>query len=148
MSHFREHARVAITFPSTGCTKQSFADDCDINQIMRHWRNSGQIVHINETPPTYGDFSNVDDYQAACDSVILAQEEFDNLPAVVRDRMNNDPGRLIAFLSDPKNLEEATSLGLIEKTVPTPAPSGEKAVQADSPPTPPEPVTGSVSGGE
>lgn len=142
------HERVQVTFdPTKGRTKASFASDCDINQIMRHWRNSSQITHINETPPTYGDFSNVDDYMSAQQSVINAQADFDNLSAAIRDRMHNDPATLIRFMSDPKNHDEAVSLGLITSPPSEPG-EGVQPTPAAPEGSPPEPVTGSVSGGE
>lgn len=44
-----------------------------------------------------------------------AQQNFMLLPAEIRERFNNDPGRLIAFLEDDRNKNEAIKLGIVNK---------------------------------
>ena len=70
-------------------------------------------VPENPDEMTYGDFTDVVDYETALQRVITAQESFDALPARVRDRFENDPANLIEFLNDESNRDEALSLGLI-----------------------------------
>jgi len=139
--------RVSLKFPFPGRTKQSFRDECDINKIMLKWVATGQLPATNLGTPRYGDFTNSGDYQDACNGVIAANEAFARLPAKTRDRMNNSPARLLEFLADPDNKEEAENLGLIPKArpkatkavaepakpVPTPAPAGPQPA-----PAPPE----------
>ena len=96
--------------------------------ICRHWNRTGHLLHKNEAQPRYGDFSTVDDFQAAQNIVIQANEAFLALPAAVRDRMHNSPAELLRFVADADNLEEAIELGLVDKPEETPAP-----------PAPPEP---------
>lgn len=119
-------------------TKQSFADECNINKIMKQYERTGLITHENSMHPVYGDFSNVDDYQTSMNKVIAAQDDFDNLSARVRKRFGHDPAELIEFMADEKNLDEAISLGLVPKPkgYRTPSPSAEPAQAAagDSPP--------------
>lgn len=85
--------------------------------------------------PMYGDFSSVEDYQAAVNSVMQAQDQFMALPAQIRKRFDNDPAQLIAFMNDPGNASEAIELGLIEEPA-----SGEKAapVASEAASEPPE----------
>ena len=70
-------------------------------------------VPENPNEMTYGDFTNVIDYETALQRVITAQESFDSLPAKLRDRFQNDPANLIEFLNDESNRDEAVKLGLI-----------------------------------
>ncbi|QKI28939.1 VP3 [Kummerowia striata gokushovirus] len=136
--------------PDTGeelqsLTKQSFRDECDINNIMRRYEATGTIDHINRRQPQYGDFSDVSSYQEAIDIVTRAEELFSELPARVRDRFNNDPNNLLEFMADPNNKDEAMELGLIAKPVepanspaPVPAPSAPAPAPAPSS-SPPQP---------
>ena len=48
----------------------------------------------------------------------INQKAFDALPAELRERFENDPGKFVEFCLDPKNKDEAVELGL---AVPSPA---------------------------
>lgn len=127
-------------------TIQSDAQETDINFIVAKYNRTGQITHIANAMPQYGDFTNVGDYKEALDQVNAAQQQFMDLPSETRTRFNNDPGELIDFMSDPANTEEAIELGLAEANdVPIPQPPATPP--ATPPETPPEtpPVTPPVT---
>lgn len=92
--------------------KQSFAEEADINTIVRRFKISGELP-VGVRLPSYGDFALVDDFKSAMDSLALANESFDAMPAEVRARFHNDTAEFVAFCSDDKNLEEARKLGLV-----------------------------------
>ena len=50
---------------------------------------------------------------------------FDGLDAFVRARFQNDPAQFLEFVSDPKNAQEMTSLGIVtgKKSKPNPSPA-------------------------
>lgn len=96
-------------------TRQEFLDESDINNIMAKYAQGLAPVPSGDRPPLYGDFSSVPDYQHALQIVIDAQERFDSLPAQVRERFGNDPGRLLDFLCHEENYEEGVKLGFFEK---------------------------------
>lgn len=123
--------KTSITFPEKTMTKQSFKDECDINTIMAKYQTTGLIEHVQNVQGAYGDFTSVEDYQLSLNQVIEAQAAFDNLPAKIRDRFANDPARLMSFLQDETNLDEARSLGLVEP---------EKIPAGATPQTPPAPA--------
>lgn len=104
--------------PDTDRTKQSFKDECDINVIMRRYAATGQVDHLNQRSPMYGEIPATD-FMAAMQLVVEAKHQFDALPSAVRDRFANDPARLLAFLENPENRAEGEKLGLI---VPKPVP--------------------------
>ena len=95
-------------------TQQHFKDECDINNILRQFNITG-ILPESSISPRYGDFTGVVDYHSALNQVIAAEDEFMSLPATLRARFENDPAQLIEFLNNPENLNEAVSLGLVEK---------------------------------
>ncbi len=94
--------------------QQHYKEECDINTILQKFNITGLLP---ETPlsPRYGDFSGVGDYHTALNRVIAAQDEFEALPAQIRARFENDPAKLIEFLGDETNRQEAEQLGLVEK---------------------------------
>lgn len=106
-----------LVFTHPSMTQQHFKDECDVNQILRKYQQTGLITHLNNTPGTYGDVSEYDasDYQRAMQIVIDAQARFDDLPSSIRKRFNNDPQEFLAFVSSESNRDEAVALGLIEK---------------------------------
>lgn len=92
--------------------KQSFAEEVDINTIVRRFGLTGQLPE-NVRMPTYGDFTGLSDFRDAMNAVVAARESFDLMPAAVRARFHNDPAEFVDFCSDSKNQDEALSLGLI-----------------------------------
>lgn len=99
-------------------TKQSFAEECDVNTIMGKFRTTGMVTHVTAKNPVYEDFSEPMQYLDALSAVAKAQEVFDAMPARVRARVNNDPAELISFVADPANADELVELGLKEPVVP------------------------------
>lgn len=101
-------------------TQQHFAEECDINTIVRRFGLTGQLPTAVRMP-TYGDFQNVPTYQEAMNAIRAADEAFMEMPAEVRARFNNDPASFVDFCSDPANKEEARKLGLVDKEEAAPA---------------------------
>lgn len=93
-------------------TQQQFKDECDINNIMKSYQETGTISHLNPKAHIFGDFSDVKDFRESMELITYAQSQFDQLPAKVRSRFNNDPAELVEFCNHSSNLEEAISLGL------------------------------------
>lgn len=107
--------------------QQNFKDESDINYIVRQFGLTGELPG-QTLSPQYGDFTGVLDYHSAVNAVLAAQDEFMDLPAQMRARFDNDPARLIDFLQNEENREEAIKLGLVAEStisVPTETPVGE-----------------------
>lgn len=64
-------------------------------------------------PSMFSDVPPTRDYKEALDLIAQADRSFSNLPSKIRNRFENDPVKLIAFLNDSKNRDEAVTLGLI-----------------------------------
>lgn len=124
--------------PDTGeelfsLTKQSFAEDCDINTIMRRYQTTGTIDHVNRRQGEYGDFSSVASFQESLDIVLEAGQMFADLPASVRDRFGNDPANLLAFIADEANRDEAIKLGIVKAPEPAAPPQKVEIVNSPKP---------------
>lgn len=112
--------RVAFTCSDESRTQQQFKTECDVNTIMAKYKKTGMINHFNKHQGFYGDFADGVDYRENLERLSRAQESFDDLPATVRKRFDNDPSKLLEFLSRKENKEEAITLGLIPKPVVAP----------------------------
>jgi len=119
-----------FVFSKPSLAKQSFRDECDINNILRQFNVTGQLP-AGSVQPQYGDFSGITDYQSALNAVMAAQDSFLALPAKVRARFDNDPALFVDFASDEANRDELKALGLLRE---------EAAVAAVTSPS--EPVSG------
>ena len=76
---------------------QSAEEESNINTIVRRFGISGELPNQVAMPQS-GDFTNIPDFHTAMNLVRQAQEEFVRIPADVRARFNNDPGRFMEFL--------------------------------------------------
>lgn len=106
---------LVMTQPSLA--QQQFKDETDINTIARKFGLTGNLP----TPvrlPTFGDFTDVSDFQSALHAIQSAQASFDAMPSAVRERFRNDPQAFVAFCSDSRNADELRSLGLANNVPP------------------------------
>ena len=90
---------------------------CDINRIMARAKKNGILPDLNNRQVIYADFTVLPNYQEALNKVIKMETEFMQLPALTRKEFDNDPQKLVEFLSDPTNEERAISLGLVAKPI-------------------------------
>lgn len=93
--------------------EQAHKKDCDINEIVRRIEKTNQSdAFIPRSQGIYGDFTQFTDFQQNLNLVIEAQDIFDSLRADIRKKFDNDPAKLMQFLDDNKNYDEAVALGL------------------------------------
>lgn len=115
--------------PDECITQQQFAEECDINTIVKRFGLTGELPGDFRAPVS-GDFTDVTDYKSAMDAVTAAQSEFMRMPASLRARFENNPQRLVEFVGKASNRAEAIELGLIPRPREvardgTPVPVGE-----------------------
>jgi len=92
---------------------QSAKDTCDINTIVRRF-GVGVTASASAVAPRYEDFSEVVDFKSAMDAVARAGEAFDAFPSAIRAHFQNDPQRMLAFVENDSNYDEAIKLGLVK----------------------------------
>lgn len=95
-------------------TQQQFKDQCDVNKIVAKYKTTGHWLHLTSKKGVYADVSQVSDYHESLNKIQSAQAAFAALPAELRLRFNNDPGKLLEFIQDPKNYDEGVKLGIFE----------------------------------
>lgn len=123
--------RVTSNTSGESMSHQSFAQESDINFIIKKWSESGLDPSRQSGAPQYGDFTEFVDYKDACDLVFAAQDEFMQLPSEIRDLFKNSPEELINFVTNPANEEQAISLGLLPQKHDN---QGHQKGQKNSPP--------------
>lgn len=120
----KQRVQVHNTTPSR--TKQAFKAECDINNIISRFLKTGVLDFANKNQARYGDVTGLE-YQDAMFKVAAARSLFNQLPAAIRDRFENEPAKFLDFVQDDKNREEAAALGLLKPV----------AASAEAPATPP-----------
>lgn len=99
--------------------KQSEAESCDINLIMKKYEATGWLPDNDGRTPTYGDFSTLETFQEALSIVSSAQSAFHALPAEIRAKFSNDPARLVEYVeraqSDGEIAADLVKMGLAEE---------------------------------
>lgn len=146
-STFIPHKRVQwtgeVVDPKTGelvklpsMTKQEFVRECDINNVIKSFSQTGRFNHINANAQQgmYTDLPDSMDLQMSLEIMDQAERAFMSLPAKTRERFHHQAGEFLAFMENPANGDEMIALGLREPP----------------PPPPPAPVpspTGGVTGG-
>lgn len=74
-------------------TQQHFAHEVDINTICERFGLSPATAPA--AAGVYGDFSGITDFESALAAVERARSGFAALPAEVREKYKNDPGRFL-----------------------------------------------------
>ena len=99
-------------------TQQQFKEECDVNNILRNYVNTGVLTHTSDREPVFGDFSELPaDYGEALALIEKSREQFNELPSEVREKFDSNPLNLVQWLQDEKNKDEAIRLGLINEPV-------------------------------
>lgn len=80
--------------------QQQFAEEVDINTIVRRYGVSPARPLGYGGEGLYGDFTEITDYESAVARVEKVREGFMKLPPEVRERFDNDPGKLIRHAQD------------------------------------------------
>lgn len=116
-----------------GRTKQEFAKDCDVNEILKRCLQLGLPPLSADGQaalawPDGADATGIGSFTEAMNRVKAAEDAFMQLPANVRSEFDNDPAKLIAFVQDDRNRDRAIELGLVAKppvepVAPVPAPT-------------------------
>lgn len=96
-------------------TSQDKKNSVDINRIMKRAQKNGIMPDFNRREVFYSDFASLPNYQESLNMVIKMENEFMAMPAKIRKKFDNDPQKLIDFVTDPKNEDEAVELELLPK---------------------------------
>ncbi|ALS03783.1 VP3 [Gokushovirus WZ-2015a] len=102
-------------------TQQEFKESCDINNILAKFSVQAQALGVEpsqlmpQDQGSYGDFSNLDDFQTAQNKIAFLNDQFSNLPSNVRRKFGDDLNTFISAVSDPSRIDELGELGVWNK---------------------------------
>lgn len=111
----RDEEHVGITFVQPSVAQQHFKQESDVNYIVNRYLQTGQWENVSERPPVYADMSAFDgdmDLIRAYEAVERAEDGFMRLPSDLRKKLDNDPSKLVSWLSDESNRADAVKFGL------------------------------------
>jgi len=97
--------------------QQHFADEVDINTIVRRFGLTRELP-LGIAGGVYGDFTGITDYDSALEQIEWARAGVMALPAEVRERFDNNPGKMISFAQSVSEQEFQAAFA------PPPAPGG------------------------
>lgn len=105
-------ADFAITFDeSEGKTKQEFASEADINQLIARFTKTGVMPNVRASIGQYMDVTNIlTEYDDRLKFIMDVQDAFDALPAIDRKSFDNDPARWLESVAQQVQAEEAAKL--------------------------------------
>lgn len=131
----RDEEHRGIEFKKPSLCQQHFRDEADVNFIVNRYLQTGTWENVSERPPVYADMSAFEgdfDLIRAYEAVERAEDGFMRLPSDLRKKLDNDPSKLVSWLSMEENKADAIKYGLFNAPVkeevktsaePTPAPS-------------------------
>lgn len=131
--HYRKNGSICVRTINNepSLAVQSERDKCDLNIIKSIYDKTGIMNNVRTDQPRYGDFTSSRDYHDVLFRAQQAQEDFLLLDAHIRARFDNDPGKLLDFVADPKNAAEAVQLGLMVSPQADQVPQGDTKEASD-----------------
>ena len=125
--------RVIFTCEGESKTEQSHKKAANINNIVAKYRKTRFLNNVNTTA-TYGDFVGAGDLHEMQNRILQAQSDFMSIPSELRSLFDNDAGKLLDFIHDPKNIAESVEMGLMDKSALELIPAPESPPEAASEP--------------
>ena len=105
--------RSSIDFSDTeSMTEQCHKDLCDVNNIINQYERTGLITHVQTSTASYGDYTLNNEYAESLQTIINAQNSFEELPSNIRKQFGNDPGAFFEYATNPANSDELVKMGL------------------------------------
>lgn len=126
---------VGLEFEKPSLTQQHFKDECDINNIVATYQETG-VMPQGTREPLFGDFAGIPTSFAESQALFAdAQEKFYQLPSGLRKMLDNSPQKLLEFMSNPANVDACVEYGLFNK--PEKKPENNNSQNAQKPAVPP-----------
>lgn len=119
-TRFNNKIKQQIEFNEDSLTEQNHYYDSLTTTIINKHKQVGidlfrSQIDINQDGVL--DFTQATDFHDYQNKIAQAQSSFESLPAILRKRFGNNSMNMLKFLQDPKNLNEAIELGLVNKPI-------------------------------
>jgi phage internal scaffolding protein len=109
-----DRIRVKTEIKGKSRTQQQFKNECDINNVVKAFAKNGVVHHLNQSEPNYG-YVDSRTYHECLNVVRDAHEMFNELPAEVRRKFDDNPMLFMDFVHDDANGQELYDLGLLDR---------------------------------
>lgn len=127
---FNRPPRVASHAGGKSMTQQQFAQECDINYIVKRAQRTGTIPALPTQEMLFGTLSE-DTFKQRMDQMAEIKSYFECLPSEIRLHYHNSVNEFIALMNTEEGIEEGRKLGIISPAG-TPVPDApEEASTAD-----------------
>lgn len=115
-------------------TQQQFAQECDINYIVKRAQRTGVIPVVSTQEMVFGTLDE-DTFKQRMDKMAEIKSYFEGLPSEIRLHYQNSVNEFIASMATDEGIEEGRKLGIVAPAVdsvvtetapvaePTPAPA-------------------------
>lgn len=119
-------------------TKQSFAEEADINNIVQKHDARTLIQSLNLAEKSYGDVTSFQDFHEIMNVLVEAEQDFQNLPSDVRRLFDNDVAVYLDTAHDDDKRNALVDLGHLPESErrPQAAPAAPAPAAAEPPPEP------------
>lgn len=114
-------------------TVQAEKDACDVNKIIKRYRQTGVMTHLNRAQARFMDVSMVTDYQTALETVEAARASFMELSAAQRKVFDNSPAKFLDAAHDPAKRDLLVAAGLVPELSHEPGGASAPDTPADPP---------------
>lgn len=115
-------------------TKQSFKEECNINNIMARYQRTGIVDHVAKHGGSYQDCSAIT-FTESMQTVARATSMFQELPSAARKRFHNSPLEFLEYLDGDPSHAEMHDLGLTLDGPPEPPPPDPDREKPNSKPS-------------
>jgi len=116
----------ATVFPEKGRTKQSFKDQCDMNNIMQSLNTGNVVGHVSNKIPKYGNAPS--DFQDLQNIVAAAKTDYEELSPGEQQKFDGFHGYIDAILeaseADTEQNSENESSDMDSKNKPSESAEG------------------------
>ena len=127
--------RVVADVGGESMTQQQFAQECDINYIVKRAQRTGTIPVVSTQEMQFGALDE-DTFKARMDKMAEIKSYFECLPSEIRLHYQNSVNEFIAAMNTEEGVEEGRKLGIISPAV-NPAPVASEPAPAVEPTTEP-----------
>jgi len=112
---YGEKVRPQTSIKEKSLTKQSLADEANINKIVKRHLKTGTLADLNKVEGIYGEIT-AQSLMEAHQQIEAANNAFMEIPSEIRKQFDNDAGKFIDFATNPENLEQMQQWGLARPT--------------------------------
>ncbi len=109
-AYFGKHGKPEVKkYKLHGKTKQSQADECDINMLLERYQRDASLGHLEKYGGQYGNYADYD-FENHVTKIAEMNTIFEQLPAEVKKDFGQSTNKFFEFVTAPENREKLAEL--------------------------------------